>query len=135
MSILVCINAVGHSIPSFYIFRGKRFGQNYVEKCEQGAAMGMQQKAWMTSYLFSRWISHFVKNVQDLGGISNERRHLLILDGHSTHVNLDVIHQAKAVGLDLVTLPSYTSHALQPLDSNLSNHTFEPIATTGVETI
>lgn len=28
MSILACINAAGESIPSFYIFRGKRFQRN-----------------------------------------------------------------------------------------------------------
>ena len=34
LSVLVCINADGASIPSFYIFRGKRLRQNYVKKCE-----------------------------------------------------------------------------------------------------
>jgi hypothetical protein len=52
LSVLVCINAAGLAIPSFYIFRGKRFGQNYIERCEAGAPMAMQPRAWMTSYLF-----------------------------------------------------------------------------------
>ena len=43
LSVLVCINASGTSIPSFYIFRGRRFQQNYIEKCEAGATMAMQQ--------------------------------------------------------------------------------------------
>ena len=30
LSVLVCINAAGSSIPSFYIFKGKRFGANYI---------------------------------------------------------------------------------------------------------
>jgi hypothetical protein len=29
---------------------------------------------------------------------------------------MEVVHKAMAVGLDLITLPSYTSHHLQPLD-------------------
>jgi hypothetical protein len=29
LSCLVCINAAGLSIPSFYIFRGRRFRRNY----------------------------------------------------------------------------------------------------------
>ena len=40
----------------------------------------------------------------------------MILDGHNTHVTLEVINQAKEAGLDMVSLPSHTSHALQPLD-------------------
>jgi hypothetical protein len=41
---------------------------------------------------------------------------LLILDGHSSHVPLEAIKQAKEFGLDMITLPSHTSHALQPLN-------------------
>jgi hypothetical protein len=52
MSILTCINAARQSIPSFYIFRGKRFLRNYIKNCEDGAAMAMQPKAWMTGFLF-----------------------------------------------------------------------------------
>lgn len=116
LSVLVCINAEGTSIPSFYIFRGRRFRQNYIEKCEAGATMAMQQRAWMTSYLFSAWISHFIASVRKVGAISPENRHLLILDGHNSHVTLDVVREASAAGLDLLTLPAHTSHALQPLD-------------------
>jgi hypothetical protein len=114
--VLICINAVGLSIPSFYIFRGKRFRQNYIERCEPRATMAIQPWAWMTSYLFSAWISHFIELVRRFDVISSEQRYLLILDGHNSHISLDVVHEAKSVGLDLVTLPSHTSHALQPLD-------------------
>jgi hypothetical protein len=48
LSILVCINAAGSSNPFFYIFHGKRFRQNYIEKCEAEATMAMQQREWMT---------------------------------------------------------------------------------------
>ena len=41
LSVLVCVNAAGFSIPSFYIFRGMRFRQNYIERCEPGATMAM----------------------------------------------------------------------------------------------
>ena len=115
LSVLVCINAVGTSIPSFYIFHGRRFRQNYIEKCEAGATMVMQQRAWMTSYLFSAWILHFIASVRRVGNISPENRHLLILDGHNSHVTLDVVREASDAGLDLLTLPAHTSHT-QPLD-------------------
>jgi hypothetical protein len=29
LSVLVCMNAAGLAIPSFYVFKGKRFRQNY----------------------------------------------------------------------------------------------------------
>ena len=70
----------------------------------------------MTSYLFSAWISHFIQSVADLGGISPTRQHLLILDEQGSHVILAVAVAAKRARLDIVSLPSHTSHALQPLD-------------------
>ena len=49
-------------------------------------------------------------------GISAENRHLLVLDGHNSHVTLEVVILAMNSGLDIISLPSHTSHALQPLD-------------------
>ena len=53
------------------------------------------------------------------GGISRERRHLLIVDDHNSHVTLDVVMKAMDVGLDLLTLFSHTTHSLQPLDISI----------------
>jgi hypothetical protein len=114
---LVCVDAVGYHIPSFYIFRGKTFQCDYIKNCEDNASMAMQPQAWMMGYLFKSWIGHFVKNICDCGlGISPSYWHLLILDGHGSHVTIDVVKSARSVGLDFITLPSHTLHALQPLD-------------------
>ena len=113
LSILVCVNAASHYIPNFYIFHSKSFQRDYIKQCEDRASMAMQEKAWMTCHLFKSWIGHFVKNVRDYGlGISPSCRHLLILNGHGSHVTMDVVKTARSVGLDLLTLPSHTSHAM-----------------------
>jgi hypothetical protein len=116
LSVLTCVNAAGEYIPHFFIFKGKRMRRNYIERCETNSTMAMQEKAWMTGRLFSSWISHFVKSLDSRGGISPTNRHLLIMDGHGSHVTLEVVYKAMQIGLDLVTLPSHTSHRLQPLD-------------------
>jgi hypothetical protein len=116
LSVLSCVNAAGRYIPHFYIFKGKCMRRNYVSRCEAGATMAMQNKAWMTGFLFSVWIAHLVKALESRRGISPTNRHLLILDGYNSHVTLDVVYKAKENGLDLLTLPSHTSHRLQPLD-------------------
>jgi hypothetical protein len=54
--------------------------------------------------------------MQSRGGISMSNRHLLILDGHGSHVTMDIVKKAMGVGLDFLTLPSHTSPALQPLN-------------------
>ncbi|KAH9292362.1 hypothetical protein KI387_042453, partial [Taxus chinensis] len=50
------------------------------------------------------------------GGVSPNNRHLLIFDGHGSHVALGTIQEARSLGIDLLTLPAHTSHKLQPLD-------------------
>ena len=50
------------------------------------------------------------------GAFSPTRRNVIVLDGHTSNVTLDVIVKAKQHGVDLSTLPSYTSHELEPLD-------------------
>ncbi|MCO5546583.1 hypothetical protein L7F22_000012 [Adiantum nelumboides] len=76
--------------------------------------MAMQQKAWMTGELFQVWINHFKQSIDQNMGFS--QRHLLILDGHGSHVSLEVVASAHEVGINIVTLPAHTSHKLQPLD-------------------
>ncbi len=48
--------------------------------------------------------------------MSFNNQHLLILDGNNSNVTLEAIEYVKDFGLDKITLPSHTSHALQPLD-------------------
>ena len=119
LTVLSCVNASGESIPAFYIFKGKRMRENYIAKCEDGASMAMQPEAWMTTQLFSHWISHFIRALESRGGVSPSNRHLLVVDGHNSHVTLEVVQKAMDVGLDIITLPSHTSHRLQPLDVSI----------------
>jgi hypothetical protein len=58
----------------------------------------------------------FFLEVNIPSGIPLRNRHIQILNGHGSHVTLEAIEQTQTFKLDMVTLPSHTSHALQPLD-------------------
>lgn len=45
--VLSCINNVGESILTYYIFRSKRMKEIYIKHCEDGASMAMQLEVWM----------------------------------------------------------------------------------------
>ena len=100
----------------FYILKGTYFLEDYIARCEAEAMMGMQPNAWMTKWLFESWISHFIQCLSKGPGIDLNNRHLLVLDRHNSHVTLEVVRTAMESGLDIISLPSHTSHALQPLD-------------------
>ena len=78
--------------------------------------MGMQQNAWMTRWLFESWISHILEYLKNGPGIDHSNCHLLILGEHNSHVTLEVVKISMESGLDIVSLPSHTSHALQLLN-------------------
>ena len=48
--------------------------------------------------------------------IYEKNMHLLVLDGHNSHVTLKVVKSTMNYGLDIISLSSHTSHILQPLD-------------------
>jgi hypothetical protein len=103
------VNATGHILLRFYIFKGYE-----IQLCKLGTYMAMQTKAWMTSFVFKEFLSFSKRSIP--GGISLINRHLLILDVHNSHVTLEAIKQAHELGLNMVTLPTHTSHALRPFD-------------------
>lgn len=61
-------------------------------------------------------MEHFIACVIKIWKHVFEESTLLIMDGHANHVIVDVVNKAKTIGLDIITLPSYTQHALKPLD-------------------
>ena len=116
LSVLTFIDVAGIFIPYFFIFKGKRRIKDYIQLCKACTTMAMQEKGYITSYLFSRLMDHFIEHLEDLQLLSPSNRHLIILDGHKSHLTLKVIQEATEHGVDLISLPSHTSHTLQPLD-------------------
>ncbi len=68
----------------------------------------------MIFFLFKKFFTLFQKFIP--GGAFFTNQHLLVLDGHGNHVTLETIKQTQDFGLNMITLPSHTSHFLQPLD-------------------
>jgi hypothetical protein len=118
------MNAIEGLILRFYIFQGERIKDDYIKHCKFGTCMGVQTKAWMTSFLFKEFLSFFKRSI--IGGMFPSNHHLLILNGHGPHVNLKIIEQVQQFGLDMIPLPSHTSHVLQPLNVSY----FKPFKTT-----
>ena len=116
LSVLTAINASGTTISNYYIFKWIRKLKNYTCLCEKGALVGMQRKGWIDTIHFIEWMHHFIYKLEREESLSQEKRHLLILDGHKSHISLEVLMTANDHGIDMISLPSHTFHSLQPLD-------------------
>ena len=118
LGILNCINADEGCIPNFYILKGCYFLEDYIANCEEGAVMDMQPNTWMTRWLFESWISHFIECLKRGHGGDLTNRHLLILNGHNSHMMLEVVKLSMESSLDIVSLSSH--HQSCPLASRHS---------------
>ena len=110
-TILSCVSASGQVIPPFMVYPRKR---PVPPKMREGAYPNtffqVSDNGWITKELFFEWFKLFVQ------AISPIRPVLLILDGHTSHITINVIEFARANEIHLLCLPSHTSHVLQPLD-------------------
>ena len=116
LSVLVVVSSVGGTMPSYYVFKGKRPNADFISLCENDACLGMQENAYMDAENFSKWMDFFITYHEKRGDLSLTNRMLLVFDGHKSHVTLEVLLKVKSHGLDMISLPSHTSHCLQPLD-------------------
>jgi DDE superfamily endonuclease len=78
---------------------------------------------WTCDSLGLQWLQKvFHPHTKDKAG---NRLRLLIVDGHSSHVNLKFIEWADRHRILIMILPPHSTHRLQPLDVGM----FQPLAT------
>ena len=76
-----------------------------------GTKYGLRDKGWITTELFEGWLTELF-----LPCTVSARPILLLLDGHSTHYQPDVVRFAQEHDVIMLYLPPHTSHETQPLD-------------------
>ena len=67
-------------------------------------------KDWIHHEIFLRWLDFFIMP------IPSARPILLLYDGHSSHISIELIKKARENDIHLLCLPSRGTHILQPLD-------------------
>lgn len=114
---LSCINANRKSIPNFYIFKVCNNGGTTSTGAKRECAwlcnhvLGWQH-SYLTSCLITLWLvcKKWEATCQWRTNISWSWMDMLAMS------QLKLQWRQKNIGLDGITLPSHTSHALQPLD-------------------
>lgn len=108
---IICAN--GNALPPCLIFPRVRFDEARMMAGVPSACKGLvHPSGWMTTNNFPSVLQHFVANTR----CTKDKKVLLILDNHESHLSLDAITYAKENGIVILTLPPHTSNKLQPLD-------------------
>ena len=125
ISLLACISATGKALPPALIYKGEHLQDTWVDDFDtssQQAHFSTSPNGWSSHAHGLDWLtSVFERYTKDKCG---RGRRLLIVDGHSSHVNLAFLDACDKRRILLLVLPPHSTHRLQPLDIGL----FAPLA-------
>jgi hypothetical protein len=114
VTIVVCVNASGGTMPSQIIVKGKtEKALNGFNKAEgpKNAIWTYQQKAWINDEGCVKLLRKFF-----LKNCGNARPQFLIVDQNVSDEAIDLLEEACKEDIHLFALPPHTTHALCPLD-------------------
>ena len=109
-TLLCCVSASGQALPPFMIFPRKRMSDKLKVGSLPGNFFSCSDNGWVTHELYLEWFRFFLANIPPTRPV------LLIEDGHSSHISMEVIELARCNNIHVLCLPSHTTHLLQPLD-------------------
>ena len=94
-------------------FPEKKKSPDFLRGAPCGSECFMEPSGWMTYDGFVEWLKFFINRV----GCTPERKALLILDGHITHVkSIAAVELARSNGVVMIRLPPHCTHRMQPMD-------------------
>lgn len=115
VTLIACVNALGNSIPPCLIFPRVHY-KNHMTKGAPPETLGLAtQNGWSNTEMFEIYFDHFLKHVNS----SKDKKILLILDNHESHLSIRIIEKARENNIIMLTFPPHTSHKLQPLDRSV----------------
>lgn len=126
---LFCGNAAGDLIPPMIMLNYVKIPQSVSTLMPKGWSIGRSESGWETAESFFEWVANIfypwvLKKQIELPVI-------LYVDGHSSHLTLELSNFCKKKGIVLVALHPNATHILQPMDVAL----FRPLKKSWKETV
>ncbi|KAF5282314.1 hypothetical protein FQR65_LT14368 [Abscondita terminalis] len=111
---LVCASyAAGNFIPPMFVFARLKYPEMFIRGGPPYCIGAGNLSGWMTEKEFLIFMNHFIKHAKP----TKEEPVLLLLDNHSSHVNIGVVEKENNVMM--LSFPPHCSRNLQPLDVGL----------------
>lgn len=113
VTVICSMSAGGSYVPPMMIFPRTNMTDVLMKGAPPGSIGRAHPSGWVQTNLFTDWLKHFIEKTNPTVASPI----LLILDGHFSHTrNIDVIDMARSNHISILSLPSHTTHKLQPLD-------------------
>ena len=112
ISVLCCVNAAGGTVPPMVVFsKGLPTLRGFHEQGPVNASYAASDSGFVNKDIYTQWFEKtFLKHA------SPARPLLLIQDGATAHISLELIEMAVANQVILLCLPAKLTHLLQPCD-------------------
>jgi hypothetical protein len=114
-----CVFADGHSLLPIAILDRKYVPGNVSDHVKAGFHWASQKSGWITSKIFHEWITDvFIPHINEerfAHGLQG-RFALLLVDGHSSRANPDMLAECKRNKIIVITYVSHSSAMCQVLD-------------------
>ena len=126
ITIMVCVNADGHTLPPFCIKAGATVRAVWSIDCPRGTTWiaGGQGSSSMTQDIFFDWMIHFISSMPAdyfVAPRSASLPSLLLLDNHSSRLNQDALLLARDHNIAILGLLANSTHFLQPCDQHINS--------------
>lgn len=98
--------------PGDDVERYKNMNDRLVKGASPNSIGFASPSGWINEGLFADWLQHFIKFAKP----TMSEKHIVILDGHSSHKSLEAVNLARDNDVILISLPPHITHRIQPLD-------------------
>lgn len=115
VTVVYTVSAIGSVIPPLLIFPRIRYRDFFTHGGPTECIGQSNRSGWINEEIFCEYLEHVVKHTK----CSIDRKILLIMDNHDSHISIKAVDTAKEHGIVLLTIPPHTSHRLQPLDRSV----------------
>ncbi|XP_062535049.1 uncharacterized protein LOC134204243 [Armigeres subalbatus] len=107
-------NADGDLTPTMVLYSGQRISREIAESVPKGWCVGVSEEGWQTSKTFYEYMTNCF--FQWLLETKTEFPVIVFVDGHTSHVNVELAEFCMRNQIFLISLYPNSTRILQPLD-------------------
>lgn len=114
VTVLFTFSADGKTCPPLIVFPYKRLPEKIATSVPPKWGIGRSDSGWMTADVFNQFITEIFDPYLTDSNI--KRPVILFIDGHKSHITLQLSFTCKELGIELVALYPNTTRITQPAD-------------------